>query len=102
MYNAYSVLCIVGCRQKEATKAGRKDAKLKDVVISERWDKKAAKFTTPALPFPFNSTEAFEGSMRHPLGSEFNTDASFRLAELSEFALLVWMLGPIRVLKNRG
>ena len=65
-------------RQKAAAKAGRKDAKLEAVAISERWDKKAAKFSAASLPYPFNSKEAFEGSMRQPLGADFNTHSSFR------------------------
>ena len=39
-------------RRAQAT-ARRKDAHLSDVVVSERWDKKAnAKFSAPSLPFP--------------------------------------------------
>ena len=44
-------------RQREAAAAGRKDAKMAHVVISEKFDKKAAKLTTPALPFPYTSKE---------------------------------------------
>lgn len=56
----------------------RKDAKLEHVVISERWDKKASKFTTPELPFPFKDKDAYERSIRQPLGKDFNTDDAFR------------------------
>lgn len=65
-------------RQKQGALAARKDAKLDAVVISERYDKKAAKFSAPSLPYPYNSKEAFESSMRQPLGNEFNTHTSFR------------------------
>ena len=37
--------------------AGRADAKLKGVVISEKWDKKWQKYTTPNLPFPYSQKE---------------------------------------------
>ncbi|KAK7264983.1 hypothetical protein RJT34_32598 [Clitoria ternatea] len=50
----------------------RKDAQLKNVIISEKIDKKAEKLHTKALPFPFTSKEVFEQSMRVPIGPEFN------------------------------
>ncbi|EFJ43959.1 hypothetical protein VOLCADRAFT_121361 [Volvox carteri f. nagariensis] len=58
--------------------AGRKDANLKYVVISEKWDKKASKYMAPAAPFPFTNQEAYERSLRQPLGREYNPDAAFR------------------------
>ncbi|BDA46715.1 probable U3 small nucleolar RNA-associated protein 14 homolog A [Coccomyxa sp. Obi] len=65
-------------RNREATIAKRKDAKLAAVIITERYDKKAAKYATPAVPFPFNSKDIYERSIRQPLGRDFNTDSSFR------------------------
>eukprot|EP00884_Botryococcus_braunii_P004423 jgi/Botrbrau1/13982/Bobra.117_2s0012.1 len=60
-------------------KANRKDAKLKGVIIKEKWDKKfTEKFSTPSVPFPFDSRETYERSMRQPLGRDYNTDAVFR------------------------
>lgn len=64
--------------RKEAAAAGRKDAKLEYVVISEKWDKKSSKYKTPSVPFPFDSKETYERAMRQPLGREYNTDVSFR------------------------
>lgn len=40
-------------KEKAAKLAKRSDAKLANVIICERWDKKAAKFTVPELPFPY-------------------------------------------------
>ncbi len=57
-------------REREAAAAGRTDAKMKNVVISEKWDKKAAKFTAGSLPFPYDSKEVYESSIRQPLGRE--------------------------------
>ena len=51
---------------------------LKAVTISERWDKKAAKFNAAVLPYPHTSKESFERSMQQPLGPDFNTTTSFR------------------------
>lgn len=76
-YNSDLCTC---CRQKKAALEGRRDAKLQNVVISERYDKKAAKFNVASLPFPYTSKAAFEGNMRQPLGAEFNTQTSFRYA----------------------
>ena len=58
--------------------ARRKDARLKHVIISEKFDKKAAKFSVPEVPFPFKSREDYERSMRMPLGREFMTDKVHR------------------------
>lgn len=43
------------------------------MIISERRDKKAAKFTTAGVPFPFTSREQFERSLRNPVGLEWNS-----------------------------
>ncbi|XP_027353243.1 uncharacterized protein C57A7.06 [Abrus precatorius] len=58
-------------KRAEALKK-RKDAQLKNVIISEKIDKKAEKLHTKAIPFPFTSKEVFEQSMRVPIGPEFN------------------------------
>ncbi|KAG2441194.1 hypothetical protein HYH02_010038 [Chlamydomonas schloesseri] len=65
-------------KQRAEAAAGRRDAGMKYVVVSEKWDKKAAKYTAPAAPFPFTSPEAYERSLRQPLGREFNPDQAFR------------------------
>lgn len=70
--------CVLLFRRREAAAAGRKDAKLKTVVISERWDKKAAKHNTASVPFPYTSKQLYEATMRQPLGREYNVDTSFR------------------------
>ncbi|XP_055812363.1 uncharacterized protein LOC129882196 [Solanum dulcamara] len=58
-------------KREEALKK-RKDANLNHVIISEKRDKKAEKLYTPTLPYPFTSQEVFEGSIRMPIGPEFN------------------------------
>lgn len=60
-------------KKREEARKKRKDAKLKFVIISEKVDRKAAKFNTPSLPFPYESKDAFERSLRVPLGPDFNT-----------------------------
>ena len=65
-------------RKKQAAAAKRKDAHLKHVILSEKYDKKAARFAVTEVPFPFKSREDYERSQRMPLGREFNTDKAFR------------------------
>ena len=67
-------------RRREDALAKRKDANMKAVVISERWDRKAAKYGTPAVPYPFDSRATYDRSLRQPLGRDFNTDEAFRCA----------------------
>lgn len=48
------------------------------MILSEKWDKKSAKYRASAVPYPFDSRETYERARRQPLGREFNTDAAFR------------------------
>ena len=57
-------------RDRANAAAGRTDAKMRNVVISEKWDKKAAKYSAGSLPFPYDSKEVYESSIRQPLGRE--------------------------------
>ncbi|KAL4196932.1 hypothetical protein AMTRI_Chr04g248760 [Amborella trichopoda] len=65
-------------KKREDALKKRKDANLKHVIISERVDKKAAKFHAEELPFPYKSKEVFEQSIRVPLGPDYNPTSSFR------------------------
>ena len=65
-------------KEKAEAAKNRKDAALKHVVISEKYDKKAANFNVETLPHGFDSKAVYEGSMRTPLGMDVNTDKSFR------------------------
>ncbi|KAM7255097.1 hypothetical protein ACFE04_020338 [Oxalis oulophora] len=58
-------------KREEALKK-RKDARLKNVIISEKQDKKAEKLQSKTLPYPFTSKEVYEQSMRMPIGPDFN------------------------------
>ncbi len=72
----------LACRNRQEAMAKRKDARIAAVIITERFDKKAAKYATPSVPVPFNSKDTYERSIRQPLGRDFNTDSSFRSALL--------------------
>lgn len=64
---------------KAKARAARLDAAKKGVVISEKFDKKAAKYQTAHVPFGYDGKrEVYEASLRQPLGRQYNTDASFR------------------------
>jgi len=63
--------------EKLANAPPRKDAKLQHVIINEKRDKKAAKFTTTEVPHPFTSREQFEKILQHPLGREWNTESVY-------------------------
>jgi len=58
--------------KKNKEKKERKDDKLKHVIINEKRDKKAAKYLTKKLPFPYENQEQYERAMRNPLGKDWN------------------------------
>ncbi|KAK2462885.1 hypothetical protein APHAL10511_005083 [Amanita phalloides] len=60
----------------------RADYNKKHVIISERRDKKAAKYMVKDLPFPYTSKAQFERSIETPLGAEWNTRVGFQRATL--------------------
>lgn len=51
----------------------RKDAKYQNVIISERTDKKAKKYLTKDLPYPYTSKKQYEQRLAQPTGAEWNT-----------------------------
>ncbi|XP_058738859.1 uncharacterized protein C57A7.06 [Vicia villosa] len=59
-------------RKKEEAIKRRRDAQLKNVIISEKLSKKAEKLHTKTLPYPFTSKEVYDQNMRMPIGPEFN------------------------------
>jgi len=52
------------------------------VIISEKRDKKAAKFLVQDLPYPYTSKAQFERSLENPLGKEWNTRIATQRATL--------------------
>lgn len=59
-----------------ASKDKRKDKNLKNVIINERANKKNQKYQSSAVPFPFESREQYERSLRMPIGQEWTSRAS--------------------------
>ena len=56
----------------------RKDAKLKDVIISEKRVKKNARYLASQLPHPFENRAQYERSLRLPIGPEWSTKETFQ------------------------
>ncbi|XP_075042338.1 U3 small nucleolar RNA-associated protein 14 homolog A [Mixophyes fleayi] len=54
----------------------RKDQRLPNVIISEKRNIMAAAHQVNILPFPFNSRQNFESSIRAPVGNTWNTEQS--------------------------
>ncbi|KAG6891640.1 hypothetical protein C0992_001326 [Termitomyces sp. T32_za158] len=54
------------------------------VIISEKRDKKAAKYLVKDLPYPYTSKAQFEKAMERPLGTEWNTRVAFQKATMPQ------------------
>jgi U3 small nucleolar RNA-associated protein 14 len=66
-------------KKRNAIIMRRKDARLENVIISERENKRQAlKYHVPTVPYPFTSKQQFEAAQRHPLGSEWNTQDKYK------------------------
>jgi U3 small nucleolar RNA-associated protein 14 len=50
------------------------------VIISEKTDKRAAKYLVEDLPFPYTSSAQHEHKLRQPLGQEWTTQSTHRNA----------------------
>ncbi|KAJ3542359.1 hypothetical protein NM688_g5978 [Phlebia brevispora] len=60
----------------------RADFNKAHVIISEKRDKKAARYLVKDLPYPYTSKAQFERSMDAPIGSEWNTRVGFQRGTL--------------------
>ncbi|KAK7695122.1 hypothetical protein QCA50_002312 [Cerrena zonata] len=60
----------------------RTDYKKAHVIISEKRDKKAAKYLVKDLPYPYTSKAQFERNMDAPIGTEWNTRVGFQRSTL--------------------
>ncbi|KAH9849186.1 Utp14 protein-domain-containing protein [Lenzites betulinus] len=60
----------------------RSDYRKAHVIISEKRDKKAARYQVRDLPYPYTSRAQFERSMEVPIGTEWNTRVGFQRATL--------------------
>lgn len=58
--------------------ADRKDAKMARVIISEKRQKKNAKYLASQLPHPYESRTQYERGLRQPVGPEWTTKQTFQ------------------------
>lgn len=63
---------------KKESKRKRQDARLPNVIIREKRQKKTAKFMVDSIPYPFKSREEYERAMMGPVGKEWNVTKSFK------------------------
>ncbi|PNS16431.1 hypothetical protein CAC42_165 [Sphaceloma murrayae] len=59
-------------------RADRRDAKLKNVIISEAQQRKGKKYLATALPHEFERKDQYERSLRVPIGPEWTTKETFQ------------------------
>ncbi|KAJ7638698.1 Utp14-domain-containing protein [Roridomyces roridus] len=62
--------------------ADRADHNKAHIIISEKRDKKAAKYQVKDLPYPYTSRAQYERSMETPIGTEWNTRVAFQRGTL--------------------
>lgn len=60
----------------------REDYGKSHVIISEKVDKKAAKYMVKDLPYPYTSKAQYERSLQMPIGTEWNTRLGFQRGTL--------------------
>lgn len=60
----------------------REDYGKAHVIISEKRDKKAAKYMVKDLPYPYTSKAQHERSLQTPIGTEWNTRLGFQRGTL--------------------
>jgi len=65
-------------RNKKLVASRRADKGLKNVVISEKLNRRAAKYHADKLPFDCNSKQVYESSLSRTLAPELNTDTNFK------------------------
>jgi U3 small nucleolar RNA-associated protein 14 len=79
----------------------RKDKHLKHVIISEKRNKRAAKYLVPSLPHEYDNREQYERSLRNPIGPEWNTSDAY--AKMTRPQMIVRggnVIAPIKMPKQ--
>ncbi|KAJ3209784.1 hypothetical protein HDU67_005936 [Dinochytrium kinnereticum] len=76
----------------------RKDAKLKNVIISEKRNKKVTKYMSTQVPHGFDNREQYEESIRLPMGREWNaTSAHGKLVAPKVVTKMGKVIAPLAV-----
>lgn len=74
----------------------RKDAKLGRVIINEKRVKANTKYKASQLPFPFETKEQYERSLRLPKGPEWTTKKTFQQATKPRVMVKQGVIAPMR------
>ncbi|KAH7093412.1 Utp14 protein-domain-containing protein [Paraphoma chrysanthemicola] len=74
----------------------RKDKKLDKVIINERRQKPNVKYMASQLPFPFETKEQYERSLRVPKGKEWTTKKTFQAATKPRVIVKQGVIAPLR------
>ncbi len=74
----------------------RKDKNLERVIINEKTVKPNQKYLASALPFPFESREQYERSLRVPKGREWTTKRSHQEGTLPRVLVKGGVIAPMR------
>ncbi len=78
--------------------AARKDFNRANVIISEKKDKKAAKYLQTDLPYPYTSAAQYEASFSNAVGSDWNTRATHQRETMPRVIKKVGFQGGILLL----
>ncbi|KAF1911401.1 Utp14 protein-domain-containing protein [Ampelomyces quisqualis] len=74
----------------------RKDKKLDRVIINEKRQKPTTKYLASQLPFPFQTREQYERSLRLPKGKEWSTKRTFQDATRPRVLVKQGIIAPLR------
>ncbi|KAF1845072.1 Utp14-domain-containing protein [Cucurbitaria berberidis CBS 394.84] len=74
----------------------RKDRKLEKVIINEKRVKQNVKYMASQLPFPFETREQYERSLRVPKGKEWTTKKTFQDATRPRVIVKQGIIAPLR------
>ncbi|KAF2130335.1 Utp14-domain-containing protein [Dothidotthia symphoricarpi CBS 119687] len=74
----------------------RKDAKLDRVIVNEKRVKPNIKYMAGQLPFPFESREQYERSLRVPKGREWTTKKTFQEGTRPRVIVRQGVVAPLR------
>jgi U3 small nucleolar RNA-associated protein 14 len=74
----------------------RKDKKLDKVIINEKRAKPTIKYMASQLPFPFETREQYERSLRVPKGKEWTTKKTFQDATKPRVIVKQGVIAPLR------
>ncbi|KAF2025757.1 Utp14-domain-containing protein [Setomelanomma holmii] len=74
----------------------RKDKKLDRVIINEKRSKPTVKYMASQLPFPFETREQYERSLRVPKGKEWTTKRTFQDATRPRVVVKQGVIAPLR------